>query len=461
MKNSMEDIVNFCKQYGFIFPGREIYGGLANTWDFGPLGKELKENIKKLWWKKFIVENKYNYGIDAAILMNPNVWVASGHVASFADPLIDCRKCKTRSRADKLIEEYFAKEGISGSADGWSNEELMSYIKEHHITCPKCGSCDFTDIRQFNLLFETSQGVTEDTKNKIYLRGETAQGIFVNFLNVQRTMRAKVPFGIGQIGKSFRNEITPGNFIFRVREFEQMELEFFCKPDTDLEWFGFYKSYCNTFLKDLGIKPENLRNRDHEKQELSFYSKATTDIEYHYPFGWGELWGIADRTDYDLSTHMEHSKKDLRYIDPETNERYLPYVIEPSVGVERLFLAIICDAYEKEILEDGSEREVLHLIPALAPFKATILPLVKKLHSEKANEIYADLIKDFYVSYDEAGSIGKRYRRSDATGVPFCITVDDETINDGLVTVRNRDTMAQEKVKVSELKAYLTSAIKF
>ena len=461
MKNSMEDIVNFCKQYGFIFPGSEIYGGLANTWDFGPLGKELKENIKKLWWKKFIVENKYNYGIDAAILMNPNVWVASGHVASFADPLIDCRKCKTRSRADKLIEEYFAKEGISGSADGWSNEELMSYIKEHHITCPKCGSCDFTDIRQFNLLFETSQGVTEDTKNKIYLRGETAQGIFVNFLNVQRTMRAKVPFGIGQIGKSFRNEITPGNFIFRVREFEQMELEFFCKPDTDLEWFGFYKSYCNTFLKDLGIKPENLRNRDHEKQELSFYSKATTDIEYHYPFGWGELWGIADRTDYDLSTHMEHSKKDLRYIDPETNERYLPYVIEPSVGVERLFLAIVCDAYEKEILEDGSEREVLHLIPALAPFKATILPLVKKLHSEKSNEIYADLIKDFYVSYDEAGSIGKRYRRSDATGVPFCITVDDETINDGLVTVRNRDTMAQEKVKVSELKAYLTSAIKF
>ena len=312
MKNNMEDIVNFCKQYGYIFPGSEIYGGLANTWDFGPLGRELKENIKKCWWKKFIVENKYNYGIDAAILMNPNVWVASGHVASFADPLIDCRKCKSRSRADKLIEEYFAKNGISGSADGWSNEQLTSYIKEHNIVCPKCGACDFTDIRQFNLLFETSQGVTEDTKNKIYLRGETAQGIFVNFLNVQRTMRAKVPFGIGQIGKSFRNEITPGNFIFRVREFEQMELEFFCKPNSDLEWFGFYKSYCNSFLKDLGIKQENLRNRDHEKQELSFYSKATTDIEYHYPFGWGELWGIADRTDYDLSTHMEHSKKDLK-----------------------------------------------------------------------------------------------------------------------------------------------------
>ena len=461
MKNNMEDIVNFCKQYGYIFPGSEIYGGLANTWDFGPLGRELKENIKKCWWKKFIVENKYNYGLDAAILMNPNVWVASGHVASFADPLIDCRKCKARSRADKLIEEYFAKNNISGSADGWSNEELTNYIKEHNICCPKCGACDFTDIRQFNLLFETSQGVTEDTKNKIYLRGETAQGIFVNFLNVQRTMRAKVPFGIGQIGKSFRNEITPGNFIFRVREFEQMELEFFCKPDSDLEWFGFYKSYCNSFLKDLGIKPENLRNRDHEKQELSFYSKATTDIEYHYPFGWGELWGIADRTDYDLSTHMEHSKKDLRYIDPETNERYLPYVIEPSVGVERLFLAVLCDAYERQVLENGSEREVLHLIPALAPFKATILPLVKKVHSQKANEIYSDLLKDFYVSYDDAGSIGKRYRRCDAIGVPFCITVDDETINDNIVTVRNRDTMTQEKVKVSDLKEYIKNAVKF
>ena len=461
MKNNMEDIVNFCKQYGYIFPGSEIYGGLANTWDFGPLGRELKENIKKCWWKKFIVENKYNYGLDAAILMNPNVWVASGHVASFADPLIDCRKCKARSRADKLIEEYFAKNNISGSADGWSNEELTNYIKEHNICCPKCGACDFTDIRQFNLLFETSQGVTEDTKNKIYLRGETAQGIFVNFLNVQRTMRAKVPFGIGQIGKSFRNEITPGNFIFRVREFEQMELEFFCKPDSDLEWFGFYKSYCNSFLKDLGIKPENLRNRDHEKQELSFYSKATTDIEYHYPFGWGELWGIADRTDYDLSTHMEHSKKDLRYIDPETNERYLPYVIEPSVGVERLFLAVLCDAYERQVLENGTEREVLHLIPALAPFKATILPLVKKVHSQKANKIYSDLLRDFYVSYDDAGSIGKRYRRCDAIGVPFCITVDDETINDDIVTVRNRDTMTQEKVKVSDLKEYIKNAVKF
>ena len=461
MKNNMEDIVNFCKQYGYIFPGSEIYGGLANSWDFGPLGRELKENIKKCWWKKFIVENKYNYGLDAAILMNPNVWVASGHVASFADPLIDCRKCKARSRADKLIEEYFAKNNISGSADGWSNEELTNYIKEHNICCPKCGACDFTDIRQFNLLFETHMGVTSDSSSLVYLRGETAQGIFVNFNNVLRSMRAKVPFGIGQIGKSFRNEITPGNFIFRVREFEQMELEFFCKPDSDLEWFGFYKSYCNSFLKDLGIKPENLRNRDHEKQELSFYSKATTDIEYHYPFGWGELWGIADRTDYDLSTHMEHSKKDLRYIDPETNERYLPYVIEPSVGVERLFLAVLCDAYERQALENGTEREVLHLIPALAPFKATILPLVKKVHSQKANEIYSDLLRDFYVSYDDAGSIGKRYRRCDAIGVPFCITVDDETINDNIVTVRNRDTMTQEKVKVSDLKEYIKNAVKF
>lgn len=461
MKNNMEDIVNFCKQYGFIFPGSEIYGGLANTWDFGPLGRELKENIKKCWWQKFIVENKYNYGLDAAILMNPNVWVASGHVASFTDPLIDCKKCKSRIRADKLIEEYFSKNGISGSADGWSNQELMDYISKNDIRCPKCGSNDFTDIRKFNLLFETSQGVTEDTKNKIYLRGETAQGIFVNFLNVQRTMRAKVPFGIGQIGKSFRNEITPGNFIFRVREFEQMELEFFCKPDTDLEWFGFYKTYCNTFLTDLGIKSENLRNRDHEKQELSFYSKATTDIEYRYPFGWGELWGIADRTDYDLSTHSKHSKKDLSYIDPVTNERYIPYVIEPSVGVERLFLAVICDAYEKEVLDNGEEREVLHLLPVLAPFKACILPLVKKVHSDKAMEIYSNLVSSFYVSYDDAGSIGKRYRRSDAIGTPYCITIDDETISNDIVTVRNRDTMEQEKVKVADLKSYISSSLKF
>ena len=460
MKNNMEDIVNFCKQYGYIFPGSEIYGGLANTWDFGPLGRELKENIKKCWWKKFIVENKYNYGLDAAILMNPNVWVASGHVASFADPLIDCRKCKARSRADKLIEEYFAKNDISGSADGWSNEELMDYIKEHHIVCPKCGACDFTDIRQFNLLFETSQGVTEDTKNKIYLRGETAQGIFVNFLNVQRTMRAKVPFGIGQIGKSFRNEITPGNFIFRVREFEQMELEFFCKPDTDLEWFGFYKSYCNSFLKDLGIKPENLRNRDHEKQELSFYSKATTDIEYHYPFGWGELWGIADRTDYDLSRHMEHSKQDLSYQDPETNEKYIPYVIEPSLGCDRVALAFLCNAYEEQDLGEGDSRVVLHLHPALAPYKVAVLPLSKKL-SEKAQEVYENLSKKFMCDYDEAGSIGKRYRREDEIGTPYCVTIDFDTLEDNKVTIRDRDTMEQVRIDISEIENWLQQKIEF
>ncbi len=461
MKTDMEKIVNFCKNYGFVFPGSEIYGGLANAWDFGPLGRELKENIKKLWWKRFIQENKFNYGLDAAILMNPNVWVASGHVASFADPLIDCRKCKSRYRADKLIEDYFKENDISGSADGWSNEELVSYIKEQNIVCPKCGANDFTDIRQFNLLFETSQGVTQDTKSKIYLRGETAQGIFVNFLNVQRTMRAKVPFGIGQIGKSFRNEITPGNFIFRVREFEQMELEFFCKPNTDLEWFGYYKSYCNDFLKDLGIKKENLRNRDHAKEELSFYSKATTDIEYNYPFGWGELWGIADRTDYDLSTHMTHSTKDLRYLDPETNEKYLPYVIEPSVGVERLFLAVICDAYEEEMLEGGETREVLHLIPALAPIKATILPLVKKLHEEKASEIFNMLSKYFNVSMDVSGSIGKRYRRSDAIGTPICITIDDNTLNNNTVTIRDRDSMEQTTININELKNYILEKITF
>ena len=461
MKNNMEDIVNFCKQYGYIFPGSEIYGGLANTWDFGPLGRELKENIKKCWWKKFIVENKYNYGLDAAILMNPNVWVASGHVASFADPLIDCRKCKARSRADKLIEEYFAKNDISGSADGWSNEELMDYIKEHHIVCPKCGACDFTDIRQFNLLFETSQGVTEDTKNKIYLRGETAQGIFVNFLNVQRTMRAKVPFGIGQIGKSFRNEITPGNFIFRVREFEQMELEFFCKPDTDLEWFGFYKSYCNSFLKDLGIKPENLRNRDHEKQELSFYSKATTDIEYHYPFGWGELWGIASRTNYDLSQHQKTSGVSMEYLDPETNEKYIPYVIEPSVGVERLVLMILCNSYEKELLENGDTREVMKFHPFLAPYKVAVLPLVKKYHKEKASEVYKAFAKNFMTTYDETGSIGKRYRRQDVIGTPFCITVDEDTIENETVTIRDRDTMKQITLPIEEAVKYVEERVKF
>ena len=391
MNVTMEMLVNYCKQYGYIFQGSEIYGGLSNTWDYGSLGVELKNNVRKMWWKKFIQENPYNYGLDSAILMNPEVWVASGHVASFADPLIDCKRCKTRHRADKLIEEFT--DGAE-TGDGWDAEKLENYIKDKHIICPNCGACDFTPIRQFNLLFETHQGVTEDTKSKVYLRGETAQGIFVNFLNVQRSMRAKVPFGIGQTGKSFRNEITPGNFTFRTREFEQMELEFFCKPGTDLEWFGYYKSFCLEFLKDLGINKDNLRYRDHEKEELSFYSKATTDIEYKYPMGWGELWGIADRTDYDLSVHQEHSKQDLRYLDPVTNEKYLPYVIEPSVGLDRLVLALLSDDYKEEVLENET-RLVLKINPVLAPLKVTILPLIKKHHSEKAMEIYGDLAKDF------------------------------------------------------------------
>ncbi len=455
MKLTMEELVNYCKQYGYIFQGSEIYGGLSNTWDYGTLGVELKNNVRKYWWKKFIQENPYNYGLDSAILMNPEVWVASGHVASFADPLIDCKKCKSRHRADKLIEEFTG--GVE-TGDGWSSSELENYIREKHIVCPNCGSCDFTNIRQFNLLFETHQGVTEDSKSKVYLRGETAQGIFVNFLNVQRTMRAKVPFGIGQTGKSFRNEITPGNFIFRTREFEQMELEFFCKPDTDLEWFGYYKSFCLEFLKDLGMKKENLRFRDHEKEELSFYSKATTDIEYKYPMGWGELWGIADRTDYDLSVHMNHSKQDMRYLDPETNEKYLPYVIEPSVGLDRLVLALLCDAYTNEVLENET-RLVLKISPQLAPYKVTILPLIKKLHSEKAIEIYGDLAKDFMCTYDESGSIGKRYRRSDAIGTPFAITVDDETINNNTVTVRDRDTMEQITMNIKDLKKYILERV--
>ena len=451
MDVTMEMLVNYCKQYGYIFQGSEIYGGLSNTWDYGSLGVELKNNVRKMWWKKFIQENPYNYGLDSAILMNPEVWVASGHVASFADPLIDCKRCKTRHRADKLIEEFT--DGAE-TGDGWDALKLENYIKDKHIICPNCGACDFTPIRQFNLLFETHQGVTEDTKSKVYLRGETAQGIFVNFLNVQRSMRAKVPFGIGQTGKSFRNEITPGNFTFRTREFEQMELEFFCKPGTDLEWFGYYKSFCLEFLKDLGINKDNLRYRDHEKEELSFYSKATTDIEYKYPMGWGELWGIADRTDYDLSVHQEHSKQDLRYLDPVTNEKYLPYVIEPSVGLDRLVLALLSDAYKEEVLENET-RLVLKINPALAPLKVTILPLIKKHHSEKAMEIYGDLAKDFMCTYDEAGSIGKRYRRSDAVGTPLCVTIDDETLNNNTVTVRDRDTMEQITMDLNDLKAYI------
>lgn len=457
-KITMEELVNYCKQYGFVFQGSEIYGGLSNTWDYGSLGRELKNNIKNAWWKKFIQENLYNYGLDSAILMNPEVWVASGHVASFADPLIDCKKCKARARADKLIEDFT---NGTETGDGWENEKLENFILENHIPCPKCGACEFTPIRKFNLLFETHQGVTEDAKSKVYLRGETAQGIFVNFLNVQRSMRAKVPFGIGQIGKSFRNEITPGNFIFRTREFEQMELEFFCKPNTDLEWFGYWKNYCLDFLKDLGLEKENLRYRDHAKEELSFYSKATTDIEFLFPMGWGELWGIADRTDYDLGVHMEHANCDLRYLDPETNEKYLPFVIEPSVGVDRLFLAVLSNAYHKELLENGEEREVLRIKPFLAPIKVTILPLIKKVHGEKAQELFANLCKEFSCSYDETGSIGKRYRRSDAIGTPFCITIDDDTLENNVVTLRDRDTMEQVKLNIKELKSSIEEKIKF
>ncbi len=456
-KLTMEKLVSYCKQYGYIFQGSEIYGGLANTWDYGPLGRELKENVKNAWHKKFIQESRYNHGLDAAILMNPEVWVASGHVASFSDPLIDCKNCKTRHRADKLIEEFTdGKE----TGDGWSNEKLEEYIKDNNICCPNCGKSDFTSIRQFNLLFETHMGVTNDTQSKVYLRGETAQGIFVNFLNVSRSMRTKLPFGIGQIGKAFRNEITPGNFIFRTREFEQMELEFFCKPGTDLEWFEYYKKYCLDFLKSLGIKDENLRYRDHEKDELVFYSAATTDIEYNYPMGWGELWGVADRTNYDLSVHEKHSKTELKYLDPETNEKYIPYVIEPSVGVDRLLLAILADSYTLEELENDT-REVLKLHPALAPYKVAVLPLAKKYHGEKANEVFDMLSKNFMTSYDEAGSIGKRYRRCDAIGTPFAITVDDETINNNTVTVRDRDTMEQITLKLDEVVDYINEKIKF
>ena len=450
-KLTMEELVNYCKQYGFIFQGSEIYNGLSNTWDYGPVGTNLKENIRNAWKKKFIQENPYNVGLDAAILMNPNVWVASGHVASFADPLIDCKKCKARHRADKLIEDATNGE-VTG--DGWDNEKLENYIRDNEIKCPVCGKSDFTPIRKFNLLFETSIGVTDDTKNTVYLRGETAQGIFVNFKNVERAMRLKLPFGIAQTGKAFRNEITPGNFIFRTREFEQMELEFFCKPNTDLEWFGYWKSFCMEFLKSLGLDKDKLRFRDHSKEELSFYSKATTDIEFLFPMGWGELWGIADRTDYDLGVHEKHSGADLRYLDPETNEKYFPFVIEPSVGLDRLFLAVLANSYTKEIVNDD-ERIVLKINPALAPYKVTILPLIKKVHADKANDVYARLCKYFACSYDESGSIGKRYRRSDAIGTPFAITIDDETLNNDTVTLRDRDTMEQVTLKVDELVDYI------
>ena len=461
-EKSMDKIVAFCKNRGYVFAGSEIYGGLANTWDYGPLGVEFKNNVKKAWWRKFVQENPYNVGLDAAILMNPQTWVASGHLGGFSDPLMDCRECHERFRADKIIEDWCAETGfeLGTSADAMSQEEMKAFIDEHNIVCPECGKQNFTDIRQFNLMFKTFQGVTEDAKNTVYLRPETAQGIFVNFANVQRTTRRKVPFGIAQIGKSFRNEITPGNFIFRVREFEQMELEFFCKPDTDLEWFDYWRSYCKEWLLSLGMKEENLRLRDHDPEELSFYSKATTDFEFLFPFGWGELWGIADRTNYDLTQHINTSNKDLSYFDPETNERYIPYVVEPSLGVERCFLSFLCDAYDEEELEGGDVRTVLRLHPALAPFKAAVLPLSKKL-SDKATELYHDLQKSFMVDYDEAGSIGKRYRREDEIGTPFCVTVDFETETDGCVTIRERDSMTQERVKLEDVKAYIESKLDF
>ena len=454
---TMDKLVNLFKQYGFIFQCSEIYGGLANTWDFGPVGVELKKNIKNAWMKKFVQEDINNVGLDSAILMNPKTWEASGHLSTFSDPLIDCRECKTRCRADNLINDFTN----SNLGDTLTNEERINYINEHKVPCPKCGKCNFTDIREFNLMFKTFQGVTEDTKNVVYLRPETAQGIFVNFMNVQRSMRLKVPFGIGQVGKSFRNEITPGNFIFRVREFEQMELEFFCKPGTELDWFKYYKDKCKNFLLSLGIKEENLRLRDHDKEELSFYSNATTDIEYKFPFGWGELWGIASRTNYDLSRHMEVSKEKLEYLDPETNEKYIPYVIEPSLGVERLVLTILCNSYDEEVLEDGTTREVMRFIPYLAPYKVAVFPLVKKFHSEKALEIYKELSKHFMCTYDESGNIGKRYRRADVIGVPFAITIDDETINNGTVTVRDRDTMEQITLKLEDVKSYIDSKLEF
>jgi len=461
MKNTektMDKIVALCKGRGFVYPGSEIYGGLANTWDYGPLGVELKNNIKDAWRKKFVQENNLNVGLDSAILMNPQTWVASGHIGGFSDPLMDCKECKTRHRADNLIEDF---DGTNVA--GWSNEQMMDYIKEKSIPCPNCGKHNFTDIRQFNLMFKTFQGITEDTKSELYLRPETAQGIFVNFANIQRTTRKKVPFGVAQVGKSFRNEITPGNFIFRVREFEQMELEFFCKPGTDLEWFDYWRTFCKNFLLSLNIKEENLRLRDHSAEELCFYSKATTDFEYLFPFGWGELWGVADRTDYDLTQHINTSGKRLDYLDPETNEKYIPYVIEPSLGVERLFLTVVTEAYDEEDIgtpEKPDVRTVMHFHPALAPFKACVLPLSKKL-AEPAQKLFDTMAKHFSVDYDEAGSIGKRYRRQDEIGTPICVTYDFDSVEDGCVTVRDRDTMEQERIKIEDLVGYIAKKIEF
>ncbi len=461
MEKTMEKIVALCKNRGYIFPGSEIYGGLANSWDYGPLGVEYKNNVKRAWWRKFVQESPYNVGMDAAILMNPQVWVASGHVGGFSDPLMDCKACKARFRADKLIEDHAHVHKLDVRPDGWSNAQMEEYIEKEGIACPECGATQFTGIRKFNLMFKTFQGVTEDSSAEIYLRPETAQGIFVNFKNVQRTTRKKIPFGIAQVGKSFRNEITPGNFIFRIREFEQMELEFFCEPGTDLEWYEYWKAFCKNWLLSLGMKEENIKMREHEKEELSHYSKGTTDIEFLFPFGWGELWGIADRTDFDLKQHANHSGENFEYVDPFDNQKkYIPYCVEPSLGADRVALAFLCDAYDEETLEGGDVRTVLRLHPALAPYKAAILPLQKKL-SDKAKEIYALLAKHCMVDYDDSGAIGRRYRRQDEIGTPLCITVDFDTMEDDTVTVRDRDTMQQIRLPIGELAAYVLAKTEF
>ena len=459
---TMDKIVALCNNRGFIFPGSDIYGGLANTWDYGPLGVEFKNNVKKAWWRKFVQESPYNVGMDCAILMNPETWVASGHVVSFNDPLMDCKSCKARFRADKLIEDYANEHGLTDiHPDGWTNEKMSEYIAEQGIKCPECGKSDFTGIRKFNMMFKTFQGVNEDTASQIYLRPETAQGIFVNFKNVQRTTRRKLPFGIAQVGKSFRNEITPGNFTFRTREFEQMELEFFCEPGTEMKWYEYWKDYCHKFLLSLGMKEEHIRLREHAKEELSHYSNGTTDIEFLFPFGWGELWGVASRTDYDLKAHQNHSGKSMEYLDPFTNERFIPYCVEPSLGADRIALAFLCDAYDEETLENGDVRSVLHLHPALAPYKAAVLPLQKNKLGDKAREVYELLAKHFMVDFDDSGAIGKRYRRQDEIGTPLCITIDFDTLEDETVTVRDRDTMAQVRMPIAELEGYIQKEIDF
>ena len=459
---TMDKIVALCNNRGFIFPGSDIYGGLANTWDYGPLGVEFKNNVKKAWWRKFVQESPYNVGMDCAILMNPETWVASGHVVNFNDPLMDCKSCKARFRADKLIEDYANEHGLTDiHPDGWTNEKMSEYIAEQGIKCPECGKSDFTGIRKFNMMFKTFQGVNEDTASQIYLRPETAQGIFVNFKNVQRTTRRKLPFGIAQVGKSFRNEITPGNFTFRTREFEQMELEFFCEPGTEMKWYEYWKDYCHKFLLSLGMKEEHIRLREHAKEELSHYSNGTTDIEFLFPFGWGELWGVASRTDYDLKAHQNHSGKSMEYMDPFTNEKFVPYCVEPSLGADRVALAFLCDAYDEETLENGDVRSVLHLHPALAPYKAAILPLQKNKLGDKAREVYELLAKHFMVDFDDSGAIGKRYRRQDEIGTPLCITIDFDTLEDETVTVRDRDTMAQVRMPIAELEGYIQKEIDF